>query len=136
MLVSKNEKQIQCNSDVFLSGLRVEWAKSHARALRWIEELTLLREEMRRVLTYFQWKAYWWSTKAKSHPSDTGNVQEGFKAYANRQISILQKLAVKFKTEWEKKSGVKGLPVFDELDLLKLQNDDEMEVSLALIISI
>lgn len=101
-------------------GLRVEWAKSRARALRWIEELTLLREEMRRVLTYFQWKAQWWLTIAASHPGDSCAVQRAFKTYANRQISTLQKLAVKFKNEWENECRVKGLPVINELKLLEL----------------
>jgi len=39
--------------------LRVEWVKSRARAARAHEEVLLLREEMRRVLEFLQWKANW-----------------------------------------------------------------------------
>ncbi|KAG2028626.1 hypothetical protein BDR03DRAFT_818726, partial [Suillus americanus] len=43
-----------------VDGVRVEWCKSRARALRWAEEVDLLQEEMRRVLQFFNWQANWW----------------------------------------------------------------------------
>ena len=45
-------------------GLRSEWAKCHARAARWSEEVRLLVEEMRRVLWFAQWKVNWWGCQA------------------------------------------------------------------------
>jgi hypothetical protein len=36
-----------------LQGVYIEWGKSCARALWWIEEVELLREEMHRVLQFF-----------------------------------------------------------------------------------
>jgi hypothetical protein len=41
-------------------GMRVEWAKTHARANRQKEEVLLLTEEMRHVVAYLDWKASWW----------------------------------------------------------------------------
>ena len=40
--------------------LRSEWAKSRARANRCKEEVLLLKEEMRRVLVFLEWKSKWW----------------------------------------------------------------------------
>ncbi|KII90795.1 hypothetical protein PLICRDRAFT_67573, partial [Plicaturopsis crispa FD-325 SS-3] len=40
--------------------LRVEWAKSKARADRWEEEVHLLLEKMRRVLAFGSWQGEWW----------------------------------------------------------------------------
>jgi len=36
--------------------MRCEWVKSKARADRWNEEVLLIKEEMQRVLVYFEWK--------------------------------------------------------------------------------
>jgi len=44
----------------FIPALHIEWAKSRARAQRWHEEVLLLKEEMRRVLVYFEYKVSWW----------------------------------------------------------------------------
>ena len=44
----------------FLENIKVEWARSKARAEQWAEEIQLLEEEMRRVIQYFKWKAVWW----------------------------------------------------------------------------
>ncbi|KAG1869682.1 hypothetical protein C8R48DRAFT_746879 [Suillus tomentosus] len=46
------------NSDALLNdAMRVEWAKARARSLRWSEEVLLLKEEMRRVRQYLDWRA-------------------------------------------------------------------------------
>ncbi|KAJ7015755.1 hypothetical protein C8F04DRAFT_1284868 [Mycena alexandri] len=47
-------------SEAILTGLRAEWAKAWARTRRWTEEVTLLKEEMRRVPVALRWKAEWW----------------------------------------------------------------------------
>ncbi|KAG1814844.1 hypothetical protein EV424DRAFT_1473281 [Suillus variegatus] len=39
--------------------LHVEWCKARARAHRWEEEVQLLCEEMRHVLSFFEWQARW-----------------------------------------------------------------------------
>ncbi|KAG1857808.1 hypothetical protein F4604DRAFT_1685104 [Suillus subluteus] len=43
-----------------LQGVQIEWCKSRARALQWLEEVELLREEMCRVLQFFAWQGAWW----------------------------------------------------------------------------
>jgi len=40
--------------------MRVEWAKTKARCVRWEEEVELLQEEMCHVIAYYGWKARWW----------------------------------------------------------------------------
>ncbi|KAG2742314.1 hypothetical protein P692DRAFT_20811856 [Suillus brevipes Sb2] len=37
---------------------RIEWCKARARAMRWAEEVELLKEEMRRILQFFEWRAH------------------------------------------------------------------------------
>jgi hypothetical protein len=44
--------------------LRVEWAKSRARAARWTEDTSLLEDEMRRVIEFQECRAGWWRTQA------------------------------------------------------------------------
>ncbi|TDL14200.1 hypothetical protein BD410DRAFT_691972, partial [Rickenella mellea] len=40
--------------------MRIEWTKTRARAQRWDEEVTLVFEEMRRTLAFFEWRARFW----------------------------------------------------------------------------
>ena len=42
-------------SDPFNATVRIEWAKTKARAERWQEEVNLLREEMRRAIVDMEW---------------------------------------------------------------------------------
>ena len=79
-----------------LLGLRVEYAKSHARARRWIEEVTLVKEEMRRVLSYFNWKMDWWLQKATSYRSINDEKSLAFIAYTNYQMSLLKDIGKHF----------------------------------------
>ena len=46
-------------------GLRIEWCKSWARAMRFTEEVELLQEEMERVLRFLQWQENWWRMKGQ-----------------------------------------------------------------------
>ncbi|TFK46468.1 hypothetical protein OE88DRAFT_1714953 [Heliocybe sulcata] len=83
-------------------GLRVEWAKSRARAQRWREEVQLLEEEMRRAVAYLEWKANWWRSQAYRRV-DTGvpqDVQHGLAAYAFKQAGVMDGLAVQFASHW------------------------------------
>ncbi|KAH7903922.1 hypothetical protein BJ138DRAFT_1188251 [Hygrophoropsis aurantiaca] len=48
--VSGRQRDTRMGTDEIAEGLRIEWAKSDARAQRWDEEVELLNEEMRRVL--------------------------------------------------------------------------------------
>ncbi|KDR66325.1 hypothetical protein GALMADRAFT_1156932 [Galerina marginata CBS 339.88] len=81
--------------------LRSEWARSRARAERATEEVLLLREEMRRVLAFLNWKAKWWSSKQESRPTSDVVLAEGIRAYAVDQGSLQRKLQLSFQEIWK-----------------------------------
>ncbi|KAF7373737.1 hypothetical protein MSAN_00584800 [Mycena sanguinolenta] len=82
-------------------GLRVEWAKTRARAHRWTEEVDLLEEEMRRILVFLQWKADWWRGQKNRRSVDEVEAKEGFSAYAERQAAIQETMKVRFTDDWK-----------------------------------
>ncbi|KAG1877378.1 hypothetical protein F4604DRAFT_1923970 [Suillus subluteus] len=73
---------------VLADALRVEWCKSRARAYRWMEEVELLQEEMRRVCAFFDWHAAWWKDQASRRIGLDVAESEGIGAYAKRQAAI------------------------------------------------
>lgn len=81
-------------------GLRCEWAKSKARADRWSEEVTLLVEEMRRVIEYLDYKARWWDTLASARNNISAELREGLSAYSAKQSAIRRSMAASFATKW------------------------------------
>ncbi|KAM6503686.1 hypothetical protein JOM56_000629 [Amanita muscaria] len=68
--------------------LRIEWCKARARAHRWQEECLLLKEEMRRVLQFFESEVSRWNSLAGTADFDDCNILEGRHAYAYRQANI------------------------------------------------
>jgi hypothetical protein len=88
-------------TNVQLTVLRVEWAKSRARALRWKEEVMLLKEEMRRVRRFLEWKANWWQSRSDGWDGLDVSIAAGIKAYAFRQRNIQQALLTEFTRLWE-----------------------------------
>ncbi|KAH8111809.1 hypothetical protein DFH11DRAFT_1546400 [Phellopilus nigrolimitatus] len=93
-------------------GLRVEWAKSLARAERWEEETMLVKEEMRRVLVFLDIKSIWW--RALAHPCVVEGdkiTESGMKAYAYKQAAIRQSLADDFASLWLRVYADHGLGV-------------------------
>ncbi|KDR65407.1 hypothetical protein GALMADRAFT_148720 [Galerina marginata CBS 339.88] len=81
--------------------LRVEWAKSRARAARAREEVLLLKEEMRRVLAFLQWKANWWTARLEPRDGLTKELEEGIRAYAQSQSKLQEDLATHFRALWK-----------------------------------
>jgi hypothetical protein len=71
---------------------RLEWSKACARAARWKEEVRLLKEEMRRVLTYLRWKSNDWldngDPRAITLLAKSPDHLEGLHAYACRQANV------------------------------------------------
>lgn len=87
----------------FMAGLRLEWIKAHARTSRWDEELQLLSEEIRRVGTYFDFKADEWEDRSRQREgSVSSQILEGLIAYAHRQASIMRNLASSGRSQWAK----------------------------------
>lgn len=80
--------------------LRVEWLKCRARSQRWIEELHLLDEEMRRCIVYCHWKAAWWSQKFERLSAVEPTLGEGLVTYASQQMSFEQQRAHFWEEKW------------------------------------
>lgn len=87
---------IICN----FTGLRVEWAKSLARAKRWEEEVLLLREEMRRILTFLKYQAEWWTKQGATRTVQDEVLSSGLKAYAAKQADLRLRMASDFAAIW------------------------------------
>ncbi|KAI0056878.1 hypothetical protein BV25DRAFT_1920621 [Artomyces pyxidatus] len=82
--------------------LKLEWFKSRARAKRWTEEVIFLSEEMRRVVAYCGWKSMWWTARGEMRDVEAlPELQEGIRAYAAKQASILDRFAVQASMQWE-----------------------------------
>lgn len=58
--------------------------------MRWTEEVTLLQEEMRRIVAFLEWEVADWTKKAEVEKSDL-ELREGKAAYAIRQASLRSK---------------------------------------------
>jgi hypothetical protein len=82
--------------------VRVEWSKAKARKERWEEEVDLLREEMKRVLRFLQWRALWWERRRMTRQEElSAALRAGLKAYAARQAASARQIARHFKTVWD-----------------------------------
>ncbi|KAK7046798.1 CxC2 domain-containing protein [Favolaschia claudopus] len=81
--------------------VRVEWSKAKARRDRWMEEVDLLREEMRRVLRFLAWRAAWWEERTVSAREVRGDLRAGLQAYAARQAAMARQIARRFKSAWD-----------------------------------
>ncbi len=88
------------NAAEFAESMRVEWAKSKARAERWMEEEELLLEEMRRVIAWFQWRAGWWREQGCRRSQVDAALQRGLAAYAEKQAAVFEGLAQVCASYW------------------------------------
>jgi len=98
--------------------LRAEWAKSRARAARCREEILLLREEMRRVLAFLEWKSSWWLGRENSRVDVSSDLAEGLKAYAQTQGDLQRALKKHFCAIWQS-------PLTDSDDISELDGNGE-----------
>ncbi|KAG1788040.1 uncharacterized protein HD556DRAFT_1434199 [Suillus plorans] len=89
-----------------LLALRIEWCKSRARATRWVEEVQLLREEMRRVAAYLLWHAAWWDAQADRRTGLALAEVEGIRGYAKRQAAVRRDLHDTFLSKWGAVNGI------------------------------
>ncbi|KAF6754839.1 hypothetical protein DFP72DRAFT_1067991 [Ephemerocybe angulata] len=83
--------------------IKVEWAKSRARAARYHEEIKIVREEMKRTIRFFAWKEQEWYKRADAKQAQVGDDQryaEGLQAYAKRQGAICLGLRRRFEHMW------------------------------------
>ncbi|EIW79110.1 hypothetical protein CONPUDRAFT_35152, partial [Coniophora puteana RWD-64-598 SS2] len=83
-------------------GLRVEWLKVSERTKRWEEEVSLLKEEMRRVRAYLEHRACWWEQCASSEKVLTQQaLAKGVRTHALRQARQQCQLREEFTRLWE-----------------------------------
>ncbi|KAJ6503653.1 hypothetical protein C8R45DRAFT_818086 [Mycena sanguinolenta] len=114
------------------TAVRIEWAKTRARAMRWAEEVDLLEEEMRRTAAFLRWRSDWWMQRVNGRCLPAGPQHEGEAAYATRQAGIHATLAMEFVTQWEGLGdlicrGRAGELAEDERDELAEEQDEEEE---------
>jgi hypothetical protein len=63
--------------------------------------VALLKEEMRRVLAYFEYKAKWWEARADGGGREMSEyLTEGVRAFAKGQARLQRDLAAKFLQMW------------------------------------
>ncbi|KAJ7355180.1 hypothetical protein DFH08DRAFT_690485, partial [Mycena albidolilacea] len=96
------EGSTSAEGDVVLNeALRIEWAKTRAKAMRYAEEVDLLEEEMRRVLQFLDWRAKWWRGKVGLRAEQQLEaLREGHAAYAHKQAGYMDGLRMRFEEEW------------------------------------
>ncbi|KAJ7788496.1 hypothetical protein B0H14DRAFT_3576895 [Mycena olivaceomarginata] len=73
--------------------LRIEWARTRAKAIRYTEEIDLVEEEMR-------WRRDWWHARAELRVQVDWASREGQGAYARKQAGYMQGLRERFKQLW------------------------------------
>jgi hypothetical protein len=105
---------------IFFSGLRIEWCKARARAMRWSEEVLLLQEEMRRVLAYHTWHALWWVDQGTRWVDLPAARSEGLLAYAHRQAHIFRAMHDDCQRMWKDTSTYANLGYGADSTILNL----------------
>jgi hypothetical protein len=66
-----------------------------------VEEVMLLREEMRRVLRYLKWQAAWWDGRGDVRTGVDTALRSGLRGYAAKQVSLHRRLSEYFFKEWD-----------------------------------
>ncbi|KAG0699707.1 hypothetical protein DFH29DRAFT_877092 [Suillus ampliporus] len=72
--------------------------EARAQAMCWAEEVELLKEEMRRILQFFEWDAQCWDERGLEDAlqnADDDDKHEGLITYAKRQASLHQRVYAK-----------------------------------------
>jgi hypothetical protein len=99
-LVPRLSQTSDPNDKEFNDGMRVEWAKSRARMMRWKEEVLLVQEEMRRVLVYLRWRADWWRKQSSLRLHSDESIVSGISGYAHKQAAICIQMAKQCACYW------------------------------------
>ncbi|KAF9017036.1 hypothetical protein BDZ89DRAFT_961437 [Hymenopellis radicata] len=90
-------------------GVRIEWAKALARKTRWVEEVEILKEEMRRMLRSLRWEEAQWTRRAGLRASGlTAEELAGRCAYARRQAQDRRRVRESFETLWRRTTPSRG----------------------------
>lgn len=84
--------------------IRLAWLHAQASRDRWWEEVTLLREELRRVGESFTYREMEWISVADAahiNGTDEARLTRGAKAYAYRQAAVYKYLASEAKQRYD-----------------------------------
>ncbi|KAG1797171.1 hypothetical protein EV424DRAFT_1592838 [Suillus variegatus] len=92
---------VSAAGEVLTDALRIEWCKARACANRWMEEVQLLLEEMRRVRAFLSWHAMWWDEQADRRVELPAAETEGIKGYARRQAALRRSIRDAFTAMWD-----------------------------------
>ena len=84
----------------FKESIWVEWAKTRARSMRWSEEFDIVKEEMWRVLAWFEWRVNWWENLALIRQDGNPKILDGSSAYAFKQANIARHMAAHCAAAW------------------------------------
>jgi hypothetical protein len=84
----------------FNHSMRAEWAQTRARMCRWDEELLIIQEEMRRVLSFYEWRSAWWLEQANRRIALESSIQSGVVAYAHKQSALCLRMAARCAEYW------------------------------------
>ena len=86
--------------------LHIEWLKARARALRYLENIRLLYEEMRRAVVTTKWIAGQWESRATARKDVSAELGDGLSAYAREQADAEYVLAEHWSLKWLAVQGV------------------------------
>ncbi|KAJ7674246.1 hypothetical protein B0H17DRAFT_1208150 [Mycena rosella] len=84
----------------------VDWSKVLVRKNRWVEEVRLLREEMKQVMRLLAWKAAWWEAQQATWGDQSlPEVVAGLDTYTVWQALLHRGIAARFKLGWDTSSS-------------------------------
>jgi hypothetical protein len=116
---------VNSDDEEFSDSMRVEWAKSRARMMRWEEELLIVQEEMRRVLVYLRWRAKWWRERSILRSHADSSMISGISGYAHKQAAICSQMAVRCASYWLARLKAKDIKPEWESDFTLEELEDE-----------
>ncbi|KAF7310198.1 CxC2 domain-containing protein [Mycena indigotica] len=90
----------EANKEELHDSVRVQWTKSLARRDRWIEEVHLLREEMRRVIKSIEVLRGEWKEREDARTEVDEELAAGLMAYAKRQSFVYGEVEKAFRGIW------------------------------------
>jgi hypothetical protein len=94
-------QQEAAENKLFKDQIRTTWAKARARHQRWVEEVLLLCEEIRRTLEFMTWKAKWWRNRATVRGTDVDTpLGSGLASYAHEQAEMYETIGRQFALKW------------------------------------
>ncbi|KAF7325926.1 CxC2 domain-containing protein [Mycena kentingensis (nom. inval.)] len=90
----------QTDMDELHDAIRVQWSKALARRDRWVEEVELLKEEMRRVLRSLETVQREWMAREDGRKSADAELAAGARAYAKKQRVLHSRISELFQARW------------------------------------